>query len=85
MNLRSRLMEVCGVGASDFKFMDLIFPQGVRFVRQLSAIINFCKFRETDWTDMAMGGADDMERLLESQKKLQQEKEELIASIKEET
>jgi kinetochore protein Nuf2 len=39
-----RLMHICGV--HDFGFLDLTSPSFKRFRRQLSAVINFIKFRE---------------------------------------
>ena len=74
-------MDVCGV--HDFKFMDIIQPKGLRFNRQLSGLINFCKFRETDWMDMLLEGADEMDKATDVHAKLTQEKEELLRKIKE--
>lgn len=41
---RSQLLNVCGVPG--VQFSDLAHPHPKRFIRNLSAIINFAKFRE---------------------------------------
>lgn len=40
----SKLMGYCGI--YDFSFRDLLYPSPKRLRRQLSALINFAKFRE---------------------------------------
>lgn len=42
--LLSKLMKICG--NHDFGFKDLQAPQSKRFKRQLSAVINFLKYKE---------------------------------------
>ena len=61
-------MNICG--NVDFGFKDLQAPQSKRFKRQLSAVINFLKFKE------------DMQHLVEQG---QEEREELFAAMDEVT
>ncbi|KAL7434502.1 hypothetical protein ACHAXM_004094 [Skeletonema potamos] len=66
--LLTKLMTICG--NTDFGFKDLQLPQSKRFKLQLSAVINFLKFKE------------DMQHLVEQG---QDEREELFAAMDEVT
>eukprot|EP00945_MAST-04E_sp_MAST-4E-sp1_P007582 g7582.t1 len=80
----SKLMSAAQV--PDFSFMhDVIKPNGERYVRNLSAIINFAKFREervqhyTEMTASTEALMEEKQQLLREQAKLQDK----IASMKE--
>ncbi len=59
--LLSKLMTICG--NSDFGFKDLQAPQSKRFKRQLSAVINFLKFKE-DMQHLVEQGQEEVSSIL---------------------
>ena len=59
--LLSKLMKICGNG-DNFGFKDLQAPTSKRFKRQLSAIINFLKYKE-DMQHLVEQGCEEREEL----------------------
>jgi hypothetical protein len=57
--LLTKLMTICG--NTDFGFKDLQLPQSKRFKLQLSAVINFLKFKE-DMQHLVEQGQDEVRR-----------------------
>mmetsp|Transcript_42730 Transcript_42730/g.106345 ORF Transcript_42730/g.106345 Transcript_42730/m.106345 type:complete len:450 (+) Transcript_42730:39-1388(+) len=77
-----RLLTTCGI--SDFTLQDLIKPEHKRLRRNMSAVLNFCKFREDQLTKY-MEFRQETDALANKKLHLEQENERLLTELKDVT